>query len=490
MKETRATSAGLDLYLELPGSRPRATLEAALRDSVRSGRLPAGTALPSSRALARDLGIARNTVAEAYGQLVAEGWLAARHGSGTWVAERAGPGQQVVRPTAGSSAPATRYDLRPGTPDVSAFPRTAWLSAARKALAVAPVADLSYADPRGLEVLRITLSEYLGRARGVVVTPDRIVVCAGFAQGLELLVEVLRARGVRRLAVEAYGHTGHRRLAGDEGLALAPLPVDARGAVVPGGDETLGGTAAMLLTPAHQFPLGVALAPDRRRRAIDWAVNTGGLIIEDDYDGEFRYDRQAVGALQSLGPEHVAYGGTASKSLAPGLRLGWLVLPEGLSDEIVAVKRGAIRLSSSIDQLTLAEFISSGSYDRQVRRARLAYRQRRDRLVSALAREVPAVSVSGIAAGLHALVRLPDGVAEEEVVARAAARGLALQGLATFRAGEQHLGPALVVGYATPPAHAFSTALARLCAVLRESTTLVGPGVSVHAPPDFRASRP
>src|SRR5258708_4965060 len=232
---------------------------------MRRGRLPAGTALSSSRALARDLGIARNTVAEAYGQLVAEGWLTARHGSGTWVAERAAPGQQAVRRTAGPSAPATRYDLRPGTPDLSAFPRTAWPSPARPGL-----------------------------------------------------------------AGEAYGPTGPRRLAEAEGLALAPLPVDGRGAVVRGDDETLGGTAAMLLTPAHQFPLGVALAPDRRRRAIDWAVNTGGLIIEDDYDGEFRYDRQAVGALQSLGPEHVAYGGAAGKSPSPRPPPGSLAPPPRL----------------------------------------------------------------------------------------------------------------------------------------------------------------
>ncbi|MGO8961864.1 MAG: PLP-dependent aminotransferase family protein [Streptosporangiaceae bacterium] len=492
MKETWATSAGLDLHVELSGTRPRAALEAALRAGIRGGRLAAGTALPSSRALARDLGIARNTVADAYDQLVAEGWLRARHGSGTWVAERAGPRQVAAQRTAASPAAAARYDLRPGTPDVSSFPRTAWLAAARKALAAAPSTDLSYGDPRGLEVLRVALAEYVGRARGVVVTPDRIVVCAGFAQGLELVCEVLQARGVRRLAVEAYSHSGHRLLAASKGLALAPLPVDARGAVVPGsraqgtGDpgsgragtagpgaraaaDPLRGVGAMLLTPAHQFPLGVALAPDRRRQAVDWATRTAGLIIEDDYDGEFRYDRQAVGALQSLAPEHVVYGGTASKSLAPGLRLGWLALPPGLADEVVAAKHAAGRLSSSIDQLTLAEFISSGGYDRQVRRARLAYRQRRDRLVSALAREVPVVGVTGIAAGLHVLVRLPDGVREEDLIARAAARGLALLGLAGWRVTGPDLGPALVVGYATPPGHAYSTAVARLCAVLREA---------------------
>jgi GntR family transcriptional regulator / MocR family aminotransferase len=466
MQGTWATSAGLDLHLELSGSRPRAALEAALRAAVRSGRLPAGTTLPSSRALATDLGIARNTVADAYGQLVAEGWLAARHGSGTWVAERAGPPSRQQRPVPGPVGRGARYDLRPGTPDLAAFPRAAWLAAARRALAAAPARDLGYADVRGLHVLRVEIAEYIARARGVVTTPERIVVCAGFAQGLELICEVLRGRGIRSLAVEAYGHSGHRQIAAGAGMGLVPLAVDDRGADVAALDRH---ARAVLLSPAHQFPLGIALAPERRRQVADWAARTGGVVIEDDYDGEFRYDRQAVGALQSIAPEHVVYVGTASKSLVPGLRLGWLALPAGLDADVAARKQAAARLSSSLDQLALAEFIRSGSYDRQVRRSRLAYRQRRDRLVTALARDVPAVQVTGIAAGLHVLVRLPGGLAEDDVIARAAARGLALSGLAGCRAGEQELGPALVVGYATPPGHAFSSAVARLCAVLREA---------------------
>ena len=514
MQGTWSTSAGLDLHLELPGTRPRAALEGALRDAVRSGRLAPGTALPSSRALALDLGIARNTIAEAYGQLVAEGWLAARHGSGTWVAERAGPPPPRTPPAAQRAGRGARYDLRPGAPDLSLFPRPAWLAAARRALAAAPARDLGYADPRGLEVLRVAIAEYVARARGVITAPDRIVVCAGFAQGLELLCEMLRDRGVRSLAVEAYGHSGHRGIAAAAGMRLTWLPVDdlgadvaalapgssalgssargapALGSAAPGssapgssalGSPVLGSAApggrglararvgAALLTPAHQFPLGAALAPARRRQVVDWAAQVGGLVIEDDYDGEFRYDRQAVGALQALAPEHVVYAGTASKSLVPGLRLGWLALPGGLVAEVAQRKRVAGRLSSSLDQLALAEFISSGGYDRQVRRARLAYRQRRDRLVSALAREVPGVQVTGIAAGLHVLVRLPAGLAEADIVARATGRGLALQGLGSCRGGEQDLGPAMIVGYATPPAHAFSAAVARLCAVLREA---------------------
>jgi GntR family transcriptional regulator / MocR family aminotransferase len=495
MQGTWATSAGLDLHLELAGSRPRAALEAALRDAVRSGRLAAGTALPSSRALAQDLGVARNTVVDAYGQLVAEGWLASRHGSGTWVAERPEAVPSAPRDGGAQQAAPARYDLRPGRPDLSAFPRAAWLAASRRALSTAPASALGYADPAGLEVLRVALAGYLARARGVMVAPDRIVVCTGFTEGLQLLCEVLHAEGARTLAVEAYGLEDHRRVAALAGLRLIPLSVDAGGAVIPelsGALSTALPTAlpgalpgslpgalpgslpggpparpnALLLTPAHQFPLGVALAPHRRRLAVDWAARTGGLVIEDDYDGEFRYDRQAVGALQALAPEHVVYAGTASKSLAPGVRLGWLVLPSELAVAVVRRKLATGRLSSGLDQLALAEFIESGGYDRQIRRARLAYRQRRDRLVAALAREVPGVRVTGIAAGLHVLVRLPDGCEEREVKAAAARRGLAVEGLSALHAGGQQLGPALVVGYATPPAHAFSTAVARLCAVL------------------------
>jgi GntR family transcriptional regulator / MocR family aminotransferase len=464
MEETWATSVGLDLHLEVPGVRVRAGLESALREAVRSGRLAAGTALPSSRALARDLGMARNTIVEAYGQLVAEGWLASRHGAGTWVADRVEPAvpAQPARPA--SPVRAIRYDLRPGTPDVAAFPRTAWLAAARRALTVAPAAHLSYTHPRGLRELREALAGYLARARGVAVTPDRVVVCSGYTQALELLSEVLLARGGRRVAVEGFGLPEHWQIATASGLSLSPLRVDGDGAVT----SQLSDEAAAILTPAHQFPLGMALAPPRRRAAVEWAAATGALVIEDDYDGEFRYDRQAVGALQSLAPEHVVYAGTASKSLAPGLRLGWLVLPAALVDEVVAAKGAAGRLSSSIDQLTLAEFITSGGYDRQVRRARLGYRQRRDRLVAELARRVPQVRVTGIAAGLHALVTLPPGAAEADAVAAASRRGLLVHGVAESSAGVQDHEPALIVGYATPPGHAFSTAMARLCAALRE----------------------
>ena len=462
MSEAWATF-GLDLHLDTSGTRVRAGLEDALREAVRSGRLSPGTRVPSSRSLAVDLGVARNTVAEAYAQLIAEGWLLARRGSGTWVAERVpAPGAPAARPPA--EARELRHDLRAGAPDLASFPRRAWLAAARRTLTAAPYAALGYGDPRGRPELREALAGYLARARGVRADPDRLVICSGFTQGLSLLCRALTARGVRTLAVEAYSQPSHREVASAAGLGLRALSVDRHGAGV--GD--LGGAGAVLLTPAHQFPLGVALAPERRTRAVEWAERRGGLVIEDDYDGEFRYDRQPVGAVQALAPEHVVYAGTASKTLAPGLRLGWLVVPAQLVDEVVALKELADRHTGVLDQLTLADLIAGGAYDRHVRRVRLVYRRRRDRLVEALREQAPSVRVTGMAAGLHALVSLEDGRSEEEVVARAAGHGLALEGLDVYRMGARRQSPALVVGYAAPPDHAYTGAVARLAAVLGE----------------------
>jgi GntR family transcriptional regulator / MocR family aminotransferase len=462
--ETWAIS-GVDLHLDLAGTRVRAGLESALRDAVSSGRLRPGARLPSSRALAVDLGIARNTVAEAYSQLVAEGWLTAVQGSGTRVARR----PDAVEPTAPAGARSTgpyRFDLGPGSPDVSAFPRAAWLTATRRALAAASYQSLDYGDPRGLAELRTALADYVSRARGVRATPDRVVVCSGFTQGFRLLCETLRARGERTLAVERYIQPATAEAAGACGLRLTTVDVDDEGAAV----EQLGSAGAALLTPAHQFPIGAPLVARRRAVAVDWALASERLIIEDDYDGEFRYDRHPLGSLHALAPQRVAYAGTASKTLAPGIRLGWLVLPAHLVDEVVAAKRLADRNSSAIDQLVLAEFIGSGAYDRHIRRSRLIYRRRRDRLVATLQRQAPRVRISGIAAGLHALVELPGGVREEDVVAHAAERGLHLQGLGDYARGAHTHSPALVVGYAKPPEHAFTAAVARLAAVLRDAT--------------------
>ncbi|HEY3748599.1 MAG TPA: PLP-dependent aminotransferase family protein [Pseudonocardiaceae bacterium] len=450
MAETWAISA-LDLHLDLSGTRVRSALESALRDAVTTGRLAPDTKLPSSRALAGDLGVARNTVADAYGQLVAEGWLIAQVGSGTRVATQP---RADTAPATRTPTPKVKYDLRAGAPTLTAFPRTAWLTAARKALTTAPADTLGYTDPRGQPALRQALAGYLARARGVRVTPENMVICSGFTQALGLLSEVLAARGHTTMAIEAYGHHSHRTIPVKAGLRVTTIPVDDEGADV---DDRAD---CVLLTPAHQFPLGVPLAAHRRATA----AARPGLVIEDDYDGEFRYDRHPVGALQALAPDHVIYAGTASKSLAPGIRLAWLVLPPDLVDEVAEAKYRADLLCGAIDQLTLAEFIWSGDYDRHIRRCRLAYRRRRDRLITELRR----TPVTGVAAGLHAVVELPDGVTEDDVTTRALDHGLALEGLSEYHRGGRRRPPALVVGYATPTDPTYTAAIARLGAVLAE----------------------
>ncbi|MFF3017175.1 PLP-dependent aminotransferase family protein [Streptomyces sp. NPDC057939] len=458
---------GADLHLDLAAGRGlRASLTEALREAARSGRLAPGTRLPSSRSFAADLGIARNTVAEAYAELVAEGWLTARQGSGTRVAERARPRRAAA--TARARYPARggpAYSLLPGSPDLGGFPRTAWSAAARRALTDAPNEAFGYAvDPRGRVELREALAGYLARARGVYADPDRIVLCAGFAHGLTLMGRVLRGRRVREVAVEGYGLDIHRDLLTRGGLTTRPLWLDGDGARTTDLARLGPRTGAVLLTPAHQFPTGAALTPGRRAAAVDWARTSGALILEDDYDGEFRYDRQPVGALQGLDPDRVVYLGTASKSLTPALRMGWMVVPPGLLDEVLAAKGPADWTSSALDQLTLARFITSGAYDRHVRGMRLRYRRRRDELVAALAGKVP---VSGIAAGLHAVLDLPAG-AERSLVQAAAWQDLALEGLARYRHPDSDLPvrDALVVGYGTPSDSAWAPALAALLAAL------------------------
>ena len=482
MSESWVNSAergGADLPLRLPeGGSRQAALTVALRDAVREGRLAPGTRLPPYRSLAADLGLAHNTVASAYAELVAEGWLVARQGSGTRVAERAAPPPPVRVPKrAPARRPATTpvHNLRQGQPDAASFPRGAWLAAARRALNAAPHEAFGPGDPQGRRELREALAENLSRARGVRTTPGRIVVCSGFAHALRLLFSGTPGTGAGPVlrgpaAVESYGLAFHHGVLEESGVRTLPLALDAYGART---DElpSLGRrVSAALLTPAHQFPTGGPLHPERRNAAVDWARTHDALLLEDDYDGEFRYDREPVAALQGLDPERTVYLGSASKSLSPALRLGWMVLPEHLVGPVVAAKGEREAWASVPDQLTLAEFVASGQYDRHVRRMRQRYRRRRDQLTEALAAHVPHLTATGVAAGLHAVLRLPEGT--EATALRAAAwRGVAVDGLRDFRhpraadATMPHP-DGVVVGYATPSDHAYGAALEALCEAL------------------------
>ncbi|MEV7591585.1 PLP-dependent aminotransferase family protein [Streptomyces sp. NPDC089922] len=461
---TGGPGGGSDLHLDLSPEGPRRTaLAQALRAAVRSGRLAGGTRLPPYRTLAADLGLARNTVADAYAELVAEGWFTARQGSGTRVAGGAAAAAGAAGTPAGPVPERPRHDLLQGAPDPASFPRGAWAASARRSLAAAPTEAFGPGDPRGRPELRRALAGYLARTRGVRGGPENIVICSGFANGLRLLAS-LRPRD---WAVESYGLPFHRGILDAAGVRAHPVAVDGDGART---GEVPARARTVLLTPAHQFPTGVPLLPARRAAAVEWARATGGVIVEDDYDGEFRYDRKPVGAVQGLAPEHVVYAGSLSKSLSPALRLGWLVLPDHLVDRVLAAKGQRESWAGALDQLALADFIECGAYDRHVRRMRLRYRGRRDRLVSVLAERVPQVRVTGIAAGLHAVVELPRG-REAAALDRARAAGLALDGLSSYRHPADRSQPreGLVVGYAAPPETAFGRALDALAEVLRRS---------------------
>jgi GntR family transcriptional regulator / MocR family aminotransferase len=422
-----------------PGETLRSALGRALRDAIRAGALREGVRLPASRVLARHLGVSRGVVSDAYAQLRAEGFLITSPRSAPLVAAVGRP--DGGRPAPETAAPAPRHDLTPTTPDVTVFPTRRWLAAYEWAVRQAPYATLDYREPRGERALREVLADHLGRTRGVIADPAQIVVVQGTAQGIDLLLRCLKARGARRIAVEDPSHTTQHERVRAHALELAAQPVDADGVVVDGLNAD-----ALVLTPAHQFPTGCVLSGERRRWLLRWAQSTDALLVEDDYDAEFRYDREPVRALQGLAADHVVQLGTFSKTLAPALRIGWVIAPDALVDDLERAKRLVDDFSPALDQLALAGLIASGEYDRHLRRARSVYRRRRDALVSFLATQLPELAVEGIAAGVHLLLRLPRGSDDAAIVAEAATVGIIVQPLSHFYIhATQERG--LVIGY-------------------------------------------
>ena len=438
----------MDLLLDLDLSAGRRQgIEEAVRAAIRDGRLAPGAALPSSRALASDLGVARGTVVDAYAQLAVEGYLAARPGGRTVVASRS-----VVPPSPVPASPPAlpAIDLRAGAPDLSAFPAGAWTAAVRSVLRDGPADALDYALPRGRPELQDAVAAYLRRARGVVARADQVVVGAGFERLIRAVVAALVATGRPVVAMEDPCLPYHRILVAEAGASVVPVPVDGEGLAV--GALAASGAGAVLVTPARQALLGATLGPARRSALLAWAQETGGVVLEDDYDAELRFDRQPIGAVQGLDPERVVYLGTLSKSLAPGLRLGWAVIPDSLAAPVDAVL-SVHSTVSSLDQLVVATLLRSQVFDRHLRRMRSAYRRRRDDFVATLAARAPQVWVEGVAAGLHGLVRWPDGgPTEAAVVAEATARGIGLTGLAAGWHGTPAF-PGIIAGYGRAPAH-------------------------------------
>jgi GntR family transcriptional regulator/MocR family aminotransferase len=419
-------------------------LERALRENIRQGRLAAGTKLPSTRGLAAEIGVSRGVVTEAYGQLAAEGYLETRQGAAVRVAQAVGAA--APRAPARSLLPTFAYHFHPGLPDLAGFPRESWLRSLRAAWRESPLDAVGYGDPRGVPRLREALADYLGRVRGAAADPENMLVCTGFMQGFSLLCRWLQGQGIESIAVEDPGWHVHRLIAEQAGLRLLAVPVDERGLCVGALAET--DAAAVLVTPSHQYPTGSVLSRERRAELIEWAEEGERLIVEDDFDAEFRYDRVAVGALQGLAPERVLYIGSASKRLAPGMRLGWLLLPSWLAWPLISSKAIEDGGSEVTGQLTLCDFIERGELDRHVRRMRLRYSQRRETLLKALAKWLPQARLggAGAGAGLYELALLPDEVDESALLAAAAARGVGMEGLAWHRFA--HSGPpGVLLGY-------------------------------------------
>jgi GntR family transcriptional regulator/MocR family aminotransferase len=440
-----------------------AQIEEQLRAAIRAGSLRAGARVPSTRDLARQLGVSRPVVVDAYAQLAAEGYLTIRQGSRPRVSNTAAVvtsveaqvRQPVRRP---------RFDFRPSVPDLSAFPRRAWLRSVREALARLSDADLDYGDPRGVERLRFALAEYLGRVRGVVADPARIVVTSGYAQGRGLVCRALAAAGARRIAIEDPSHPEQRATMTRAGLELVPITVDEAGLQV----QALEAAAvdAVVLTPAHQFPTGAVLSGERRAALLEWLRARDAIAIEDDYDAEYRYDRSPVGTLQGLDPDRIVYAGSTSKTLAPALRLGWLVVPDRLHDVVVYEKRLADLGTTHIEQHALADFLGRGELDRHLRRMRTRYRSRRDALVGALAQALPETEVRGIAAGLHAAVRLPKTDDEQAILDEARRRRIELTTMDSYRiraAGP----PTLLLGYAQSPEPTIRSGVSEIAEAIR-----------------------
>jgi len=477
MTESRTNlgwGALLDLPVDLPGSGAKHDrLTRALRAAVRSGRLPTDSALPPSRALAADLGCSRWVVTQAYAQLVAEGYLDARVGSATRV--RWTPDTAHTTPKFDPAPPApTRFDLTPGLPDLRAFPRARWGDAVREQTRRISVPDLGFPPPGGHPRLRQVLAEHLHRCRGAAADPDDVMISTGVTDGAARLFRALRTEGITRIAVEDPGWPRLHQAAREAGLTIVAIPVDEHGMRVADldHDPTI---RAVLTTPAHQFPTGVTLTPQRRAALVNWARRADGLVIEDDYDSEFRYDHRPLGAIQGMCPQRVALLGSVSKTLSPALGIGWLLAPPRWCRLLLA--SGTARSGPPvIDQLAFAQLIRTGGYDRHLRSVRQRYRTRRAALLTALRTQLPTCEITGSAAGLHVLAHLEASADAAEIVTAARPLGLRLVDLRTYQIDHRETANCLVLGYGNLADSVINDAVAVLATAAKDRGGASGTG--------------
>ncbi len=456
---TPQTNLAWDVLLDLSGGGSlHRRLTRALRSAITSGRLADGVALPPSRTLATTLGCSRWSVTEAYSQLVAEGYLEARVGSATRVRWSGRPADQPERPARPPERPA-RWDLAPGLPDLRAFPRRRWADAVRRAATDATNLDIGFPDPRGHPTARTVLADYLRRVRGAEPSGAELLVTTSATAGVGLACRALVADGITSIGVEDPGWTRLHAAIEAAGMSIVPLGVDDDGVRV-GELDRHSGVRAVIVTPAHQFPRGVALAPDRRAALLDWARRVSGVVIEDDYDAEFRYDARSIGALQGMDPGRVFLVGSVSKTLSPAVGIGWLLAPGRWANVLGSLVPRTT--PPTLDQLAFTDLITGGGYDRHLRSRRRAFRHRRARLIDALAQHLPTCRVSGMAAGLHLPLALPDDADPAAVVSDASRRGVHVVDEASYRIADNPDPPALVLGFGNLPDTAVDPAVAAL----------------------------
>jgi GntR family transcriptional regulator/MocR family aminotransferase len=442
-----------------PGETLRGCLERTLREAIREGALRAGVELPASRQLAAQLGVSRGVTTDAYAELEAQGYLQVFPRRPPIVVQVPAAAPRPIAP-APVRRPPLRFDMTPTTPDVTLFPRKQWAAALAATIHQGDPSVLGYGDPQGTRVLRQRLADELGRTRGVICQPENIIIVQGSAQGLDLTMRVLRQSGAARIAVEDPSLGRQHQQITAQGHQLLGQPVDGNGIVVGGLRAD-----AVIVSPAHQFPTGAVLSGTRRRELLAWSRDTGGLIIEDDYDAEFRYDREPIRALQGLHPDRVLYLGSTSKTLAPALRLGWLVAPDRWVEQLANGKSLLDDFSPTLGQLAFARLLERGDYQRHIRKTRAVYRDRRDRLIAALAAHRPDLRISGIAAGLSVLLNLAPDTDDRDIERTAQAAGIRVEALSRYALRDRG-DRGLVVGYGRLRGAAIPAAVAALTRLL------------------------
>lgn len=438
-----------------------------LRSAIAVGALSAGSRLPSARTLSAQLGVARGTVDAAYDLLAGEGAIEPRGAAGTIISVQVNelakaPAQRVLGLAGPRVAPpATPLPLQRGLPALDAFPRKLWSALTAKAARAMAEKDLGYPDVCGSPALREEIVAYLGLARGIVCGPHQVLITAGYQGALTMVRQVLLRPGDPVL-VEDPGHPQAYQALEVGGASLVPVPVDTEGMRVNAGITAAPKARLAVVTPTHQSPLGVSLSLPRRLALLAWAEEARVWILEDDYDSEFRYTGPTPASLKSLDQgDRVMFAGSFSKTLFPGLRLGYLVVPEALLETMTRAARLITRGPPLLEQSVTAAFMAGGHFARHVKRMRGLYARRRAALAEALSEHFPVELAAG---GMHLLIRLPDGIDDGDVARRALAAGLApmaLSGLSIAHPSRQ----GLLLGFTNVREEDAPAVVARLVAV-------------------------